>query len=201
MLPTTPLQHLLLADTSGVLIATSGNAPDEPMARTEEEALATLQGLADAFLVHDRTIHTRVDDSIARVVHRVDGPGTVLLRRARGFVPDPLPAPFEVPPVLALGAELKNTVCLGSGTSLHVGQHIGDLKSPGNQRFFADTIGHLRQVFDVTPATSRTICTRTSTAPATPAPARTWSRWPYSTITRTWRPAWPTTVWTARSSA
>ncbi|MFD0163895.1 carbamoyltransferase HypF [Streptomyces decoyicus] len=151
MLPTTPLQHLLLADTSGVLIATSGNAPDEPMARTEEEALATLQGLADAFLVHDRTIHTRVDDSIARVVHRADGPVEVLLRRARGFVPDPLPAPFEVPPVLALGAELKNTVCLGSGTSLYVGQHIGDLKSPGNQRFFADTIGHLRQVFDVTP--------------------------------------------------
>ncbi|WP_260634137.1 carbamoyltransferase HypF [Streptomyces angustmyceticus] len=151
MLPTTPLQHLLLADTAGVLIATSGNAPDEPMARTEEEALGTLQGLADAFLVHDRPIHTRVDDSIARVVHRAEGPETVLLRRARGFVPDPLPAPFELPPVLAVGAELKNTACLGAGTSLHVGQHIGDLKSPGNQRFFADTISHLRGIFDVTP--------------------------------------------------
>ncbi|MEV6569244.1 Sua5/YciO/YrdC/YwlC family protein [Streptomyces kronopolitis] len=101
MLPTTPLQHLLLADTSGVLIATSGNAPDEPMARTEEEALAALGGMADAFLVHDRTIHTRVDDSIARVVRHAEGPAPVLLRRARGYVPDPLPTPFEIPPVLA----------------------------------------------------------------------------------------------------
>ncbi|MCL6300755.1 carbamoyltransferase HypF [Streptomyces kronopolitis] len=151
MLPTTPLQHLLLADTSGVLIATSGNAPDEPMARTEEEALAALRGMADAFLVHDRTVHTRVDDSIARVVRHADGPAPVLLRRARGYVPDPLPTPFAIPPVLAVGAELKNTACLGAGSALHVGQHIGDLKSPGNQRFFADTVSHLRGLFDVTP--------------------------------------------------
>ncbi|GHH78995.1 carbamoyltransferase HypF [Streptomyces sulfonofaciens] len=151
MLPTTPLQHLLLAGTAGVLVATSGNAPDEPMARTEEEALAALPGLADAFLVHDRVIHTRVDDSIARVVPTPQGPAAVLLRRARGFVPDPLPTPFPIPPVLAVGAELKNTVCLGAGNSLHVGQHIGDLKTPGNQRFFTDTIAHLRQIFHVSP--------------------------------------------------
>ncbi|MFI7102357.1 carbamoyltransferase HypF [Streptomyces sp. NPDC050161] len=151
MLPTTPLQHLLLAGTSGVLIATSGNAPDEPMARTEDEALDTLQGLADHFLVHNRAIHLRIDDSIARIVHSAGEPKVTFLRRARGYVPDPVPAPFEIPPVLAVGGELKNTVCVGSGTSLYVGQHIGDLKTTGNQRFFAETIDHLRGVFGVTP--------------------------------------------------
>ncbi|ANW21568.1 carbamoyltransferase HypF [Streptomyces clavuligerus] len=151
MLPATPLQHLLLAAAGPVLIATSANAPDEPMARTEEEALRGLRGLADAFLVHDREIHMRVDDSIARVVHSTVEPKVTFVRRARGYVPDPVPAPFPVPPVLALGAELKNTVCLGSGDNLYVSQHIGDLKSLGNQRFFADTIAHLRSVFGVTP--------------------------------------------------
>ncbi|MDO0929507.1 carbamoyltransferase HypF [Streptomyces sp. TG1A-8] len=152
MLPATPLQHLLLDAVAPVLIATSANAPDEPMARTEEEALGALRGLADAFLVHDRDVHMRVDDSIARVVHSTTEPKVTFIRRARGYAPDPVPAPFPLPPVLAVGAELKNTVCLGSGDSLYPSQHIGDLKSPGNQRFFADTIDHLRDIFGVTPA-------------------------------------------------
>ncbi|MGV9901184.1 carbamoyltransferase HypF [Streptomyces sp. NPDC003388] len=152
MLPATPLQHLLLDAVAPVLVATSANAPGEPMARTEREALEGLQGLADAFLVHDREVHVRVDDSIARVVHSTVRPRTAFVRRARGFVPDPLPAPFPLPPVLAVGAELKNTVCLAGGDSLFPSQHIGDLKSPGNQRFFKDTIGHLRTLFGITPA-------------------------------------------------
>ncbi|MEU8927445.1 carbamoyltransferase HypF [Kitasatospora sp. NPDC048545] len=151
MLPATPLQHLLLADAGDVLIATSANAADEPMARTEDEALRTLGGIADAFLVHDREIHTRVDDSIARVVRSTVEPKVAFVRRARGFVPDPVPAPFPLPPVLALGAELKNTVCLGEGGNLYPSQHLGDLKSPGNQRFFTETIDHLRALFGVTP--------------------------------------------------
>ncbi|GAA3367684.1 carbamoyltransferase HypF [Streptomyces sannanensis] len=151
MLPATPLQHLLLHAVGPVLIATSANAPDEPMACTEDEALHSLQSLADAFLVHDREIHTRVDDSIARVVHSTVDPKVAFVRRARGYVPDPVPTPFPVPPVLALGAELKNTVCLGSGDNLYVSQHIGDLKTLGNQQFFADTIAHLRAMFGMTP--------------------------------------------------
>ncbi|WP_409471672.1 carbamoyltransferase HypF [Streptomyces sp. HC307] len=151
MLPATPLQLLLLDDVAPVLIATSANAADEPMVHTEEEAHRALAGLADAVLVHDRAIHMRVDDSIARVVHSAVEPKVTFIRRARGYVPDPVPAPFPVSPILAVGGELKNTVCLGSGDSLYVSQHIGDLKSLGNQRFFADTVAHLSGAFGVTP--------------------------------------------------
>jgi hydrogenase maturation protein HypF len=151
MLPATPLQYLLLAASRDVLIATSGNAPDEPMARTEEEALRDLSGLVDGFLVHNREIHMRVDDSIARVVHSTVAPKTVFLRRARGYAPDPIPAPFPVPPVLALGAELKDTICVGQGSALYLSQHLGDLKTPGNQEFFKETIAHLQGILGVTP--------------------------------------------------
>jgi hydrogenase maturation protein HypF len=151
MLPATPLQYLLLHASRDVLIATSGNAPDEPMARTEAEALRDLSGMVDGLLVHNREIHVRVDDSIARVVHGTVAPKTVFIRRARGYAPDPIPAPFPVPPLLALGAELKNTVCIGQGNALYLSQHIGDLKTPGNQEFFDHTIAHLRGILDVTP--------------------------------------------------
>jgi hydrogenase maturation protein HypF len=151
MLPATPVQHLLLAAARDVLIATSGNLPDEPMARTEAEALRDLAQLVDAFLVHNREIHLRVDDSIARIVRSELNPKVTFLRRARGYVPDPVPAPFPVPPLLALGAELKNTVCVGRDRALYLSQHIGDLKSPGNQRFFADTVAYLSDVFGVRP--------------------------------------------------
>ncbi len=151
MLPATPLQHLLLTNGSNVLVATSANASGEPMAHTETEALTVLSGVVDGFLVHNRDIHMRVDDSIARVVHSEIAPKVTFLRRARGYAPDPIPAPFAVPPVLALGAELKNTVCLGAGTSLYPSQHIGDLSSVGNQRFFEQTIDHLRGLFGITP--------------------------------------------------
>ncbi|HEY0192270.1 MAG TPA: carbamoyltransferase HypF [Kofleriaceae bacterium] len=151
MLPATPLQYLLLAGAGDVLIATSGNAADEPMARTEAEALRDLGEMVDGFLVHDREIAMRVDDSIARVVHSERSPKTTFLRRARGYAPDPVPAPFPVPPILAVGAELKNTVCVADGHALYLSQHLGDLKTLGNQAFFAETIRHLRDVLGVTP--------------------------------------------------
>ncbi|MCT9076392.1 carbamoyltransferase HypF [Streptomyces fulvoviolaceus] len=151
MLPTTPLQYLLLAHGGDVLIATSGNAPDEPMARTEDEAFAQLTPLVDGFLVHDREVHMRVDDSIARVVRAPSGPAVTVIRRARGYTPDPITTPVPVAPVLALGPELKNTVCLGDERTLQLSQHIGDLKTTGNQQFFEHTINHLRSVFHLTP--------------------------------------------------
>ncbi|HEX9993477.1 MAG TPA: carbamoyltransferase HypF [Acidimicrobiales bacterium] len=151
MLPATPIQELLLAATGDVLVATSGNAPDEPMASTEDEALGQLAGFVDGFLVHDRAIHMRVDDSIARVVHSRVAPKVTFLRRARGYVPDPIPAPFPVPPLVALGAELKNTVCVAQDRSLYVSQHIGDLKTAGNRTYLVEALTHLRSVFGVTP--------------------------------------------------
>jgi hydrogenase maturation protein HypF len=151
MLPATPLQYLLLAASRDVLIATSGNAVDEPMVRTEEDAVRDLCEVVDGVLTHDREIHTRVDDSIARIVHSQVAPKITFLRRARGYAPDPVPAPFPVAPVLALGAELKNTVCVGKGSSLYLSQHIGDLKTVGNQQFFSQTIGHLQGITGVTP--------------------------------------------------
>ncbi|MCW2642599.1 MAG: carbamoyltransferase HypF, partial [Dactylosporangium sp.] len=151
MLPATPLQHLLLAAATDVLIATSGNAPDEPMARTEAEALRVLGGVVGGFLTHDRPIHVRVDDSIARVVRSDLAPKLTFLRRARGYAPDPIPAPFPMTPTLSVGAELKDTVCVASGTSLYLSQHIGDLKTAGNREFFAETVDHLCDLFDVTP--------------------------------------------------
>jgi hydrogenase maturation protein HypF len=152
MLPSTPMQHLLLAAGFPVLVATSGNAPGEPMATTAEQARRDLSSVCDAFLEHNRAIHARVDDSIGRVLPLVTGPRKQVIRRARGYVPQPITPPFPVPAVLAVGPELKNTACLGSGERLIIGQHIGDLKSEGNRRFLAESVEHLRHLSGITPA-------------------------------------------------
>src|SRR5262249_50956376 len=111
MLPYTPLHHLLLADGPAVLVMTSGNRAEEPIARDNEEAQFKLGAIADLLLVHDREIHTRADDSVVRAVA-----GTVqAVRRSRGFVPEPIPLGVSAPPLCAVGAELKNTVCLTRG--------------------------------------------------------------------------------------
>ena len=124
MLPYSPLHHLLLADAGCTLVLTSGNVSDEPIAYRDEDALARLAPIADAFLVHDRPIHMRTDDSVARVVH---GRPRVL-RRSRGFVPESLALPVPCAQhVLACGAELKSTFCLARGDRAWIGHHIGDL--------------------------------------------------------------------------
>ncbi|MGA7986775.1 MAG: carbamoyltransferase HypF [Candidatus Dormiibacterota bacterium] len=126
MLPYTPMHHLLLRASGTILVVTSGNVSEEPIARENDEALRRLGRIADRFLLHDRDIAARYDDSVVRVV---DGTAH-LIRRARGYCP--LPVRVESPggPVLALGAHLKNTFCVLRGGNAFTGPHIGDLDTP-----------------------------------------------------------------------
>jgi len=153
MLPYSPLHHLLLADTAVPLVMTSGNASDEPIAYTDADALHRLDAIADAFLLHDRPIHTRADDSVARVVAVGGRRRPLLLRRSRGYVPADLALPIAAPvPLLAVGAELKSTFCLAKGARAWVGQHIGDLRNYETLRSFRAGVEHFERLFAVTPA-------------------------------------------------
>lgn len=148
MLPYTPLHHLLLGLLPGPIVLTSGNISDEPIVYRDEEALAALSPVADGFLAHDRAIHTRLDDSVARSVRGRE----TLVRRSRGYAPEPLPLPWDVQrPVLACGAELKNTVCLAAGRRAYLSGHIGDLENHETLRSFVSGIDHLRRLFDISP--------------------------------------------------
>jgi [NiFe] hydrogenase maturation protein HypF len=125
-LPYTPLHHLLLGDIGVPLVMTSGNLSDEPMVTTNGDALEQLRDVADVFLMHNRDIVTRVDDSVAQVIDRAPA----LLRRARGYVPLAIEAGRAFSePILACGAQLKNTFCIATGTNAFLGPHIGDLES------------------------------------------------------------------------
>jgi hydrogenase maturation protein HypF len=148
MLPYTPLHHLLLRALGRPMVLTSGNTSDEPIAYDDEDALARLAGIADAFCVHDRPIHMRTDDSVVRVFRGRE----MIMRRSRGYAPEPirLRAPFPRP-VLGCGAELKNTFCLGRDDHAFVSHHIGDLENYETFRSFAEGIAHFRRLFEVTP--------------------------------------------------
>jgi hydrogenase maturation protein HypF len=145
MLPYSPLHHLLLAGVGEPLVMTSGNVSDEPIAYRDDDARERLDGIADAFLLHDRPIHTRTDDSVVR--------GPVILRRSRGYVPGvlrlPVPARRDV---LACGAELKSTFCLARGERAWVGHHVGDLKNAETLRSFEEGVAHFERLFAVAPA-------------------------------------------------
>ncbi|MGD0062346.1 MAG: carbamoyltransferase HypF [Streptosporangiaceae bacterium] len=148
MLPYTPLHHLLLQAVGRPIVLTSGNVSDEPILYRDRDALDGLGGIADAFLVHDRAIHIRTDDSVARVV----GGRPMLIRRSRGYVPEPLSVTSTFPrPVLACGAELKNTFCLARGDHAFVSHHIGDLENAETLRSFTEGIEHFRRLFDIDP--------------------------------------------------
>ncbi len=149
MLPYSPLHHLLLNDAGATLVMTSGNVSDEPIAYRDEDALRRLGGIADLVLLHDRPIHVRTDDSVVRAVPRR---AALLIRRSRGYVPASMDLPLAVArPVLACGAELKNTFCLVKGSRAWVGHHIGDLKNYETLRAFREGIEHFRALFAVEP--------------------------------------------------
>jgi hydrogenase maturation protein HypF len=149
MLPYSPLHHLLLADVGATLVLTSGNVSDEPIAYRDEDALDRLKDIADLVLVHDRPIETRTDDSVVRA--GLSHP--MVLRRSRGYVPAAvaLSGPGAARPILACGAELKNTFCLVKGTRAWVSHHIGDLENYETLRSFQEGIAHFKRLFAVEP--------------------------------------------------
>jgi hydrogenase maturation protein HypF len=153
MLPYSPLHHLLLADAAVPLVMTSGNVSDEPIAYRDEDALARLAGIADLFLMHDRPIETRTDDSVVRTVASGTTRRPLLVRRSRGHVPASLRLPVAAArPILACGAELKNTFCVAREGQAWVGHHIGDLENWETLRSFTEGIDHFERLFAVEPA-------------------------------------------------
>lgn len=150
MLAYTPLHLLLLEPEPGfpeLLVMTSGNLSEEPICYEDEEAVQRLKLIADAFLLHDRPIHTRVDDSVARVIHE----SPYLIRRARGYAPDPLTVPETLPPILAAGTELKNTFCLTKDRYVFLSHHIGDMQNYETLRSFEEGITHYERLFRIQP--------------------------------------------------
>jgi len=147
MLPYTPLHHVLLADLGFPVVATSGNRSDEPICTDQREAIERLRGLADVFLVHDRPIARHVDDSIVRVAAGRD----LVLRRARGYAPLPVSLGSQFPPVLGVGAHLKNSVALSVGANVFVSQHIGDLETVEAFGAFERVIESLERMYESKP--------------------------------------------------
>ena len=152
MLPYTPLHHLLLHGPSGrprfdALVMTSGNCRQEPIALGNREALERLGGLADAFLLHDRDIHMRCDDTVARP----EAARTCFLRRSRGYVPVPVFLGFDVANVLAVGGHFKSTIALSRQQTVFLSQHIGDLENLQTLEFFRQSVRHLKAVLDIHP--------------------------------------------------
>jgi hydrogenase maturation protein HypF len=150
MLPYAPLHHLLFRgreECPRALVLTSGNRSEEPIATDNAEALARLGTIADAFLLHDRPIQTPCDDSVIRVVAGAELP----VRRARGYAPLPVRLPFETPPILACGAELKATICLARGSYAFLSPHIGDLGNHETWVAYRDMVERMMRLFRIRP--------------------------------------------------
>ncbi len=147
MLPYTPLHHLLMAELGFPVVATSGNLAQEPICTDEDEALQRLGPIADLFLVHNRPIARPVDDSIVRVVME----RALMLRRARGYAPLPVEYQVPLPPLLAVGAHLKNTVAISVDQHIFVSQHIGDLETVQARETFQKAITSFQQLYDLQP--------------------------------------------------
>jgi hydrogenase maturation protein HypF len=147
MLPSTPLHHLLMRDLGFPVVCTSGNLSDEPICIEDREALRRLDGIADYFLVHNRPIVRPMDDSVVRVVRGRE----MVLRRSRGYAPLPVRLRQPAPPILAVGAQLKNTVALSVGPEVFVSQHIGDLETSEAHAAFRTAAADLPRLYDVAP--------------------------------------------------
>ncbi|GAC1619550.1 MAG: carbamoyltransferase HypF [Ktedonobacteraceae bacterium] len=156
MLPYTPLHHLLLRaftaaiapDCLPVMVMTSGNLSDEPIAYQDNDARERLISIAEGMLTHDRDIHMRCDDSVMRITAGSEQ----FFRRSRGYAPEPIPLSLNLPmPLLACGGHLKNTFCLGKGQRAFISHHIGDLENPETLTSFREGIAHFQQLFDIYP--------------------------------------------------
>ena len=153
MLPYTPLHFLLFGDQLdsppefSALVMTSGNLSEEPIVTSNRDALIRLGRIADAFLFHNRDIHTRVDDSVERVFEDKER----VLRRSRGYAPYPVTLHFPVAEILACGAELKNTFCLTKEHHAFLSQHIGDLENYETLVFFEETLARMKELFRIAP--------------------------------------------------
>ena len=167
MLPYTPLHHLLFTDSMPPLVMTSGNLSEEPIATDNDEARTRLASLADAFLMHNRDIHIRCDDSVVRVFseqlssHQLSVNNkqatdhrslfTYPLRRSRGYSPFPVKLPWEVPQLLAAGSELKNTFCITNKNYAFLSHHIGDMENYETLKSFEQGVEHFERLFRVKP--------------------------------------------------
>ena len=162
MLPYTPLHHLLLHDVGRPLVMTSGNLSEEPIAKDNEEALERLADIADAFLLHDRDIYARYDDSVVQVSQFANPksgsptPKLQIMRRARGYAPFPIPLPFEVGQVFAAGPLLKNTFTLTRERYAFVSQHIGDLENLETLEHYEAALATYQRLFRIAP--ERVVC-------------------------------------------
>lgn len=147
-LPYTPLHHIMLRKLRKPVIATSANITDEPIVKDEKDAFTRLSDVADYLLTHNRDIVRRCDDSVVRIVAERQMP----VRRSRGFVPAPVIVPFKFSkPVLALGANMNNTIALGIDNRVFVSQHIGDLDTPLAVEFYEETVNDYLRLFDIVP--------------------------------------------------
>ena len=154
ILPYTPMHYLIFKEMDRPLVMTSGNITEEPIYYRDEEAIEKLQDVVDYFLIHDRKIHMRCDDSVTRVFISLDGKFSkeYIIRRARGYVPKPLTLSYKVKyPILAVGAQLKNTFALAKDNHVFISHHIGDLDNFSAVTAFEDSIPHFEKLFDIYP--------------------------------------------------
>jgi len=147
MLPYTPLHCLILQGGFLALVMTSGNLSEEPIAIDNQEALQRLGDIADYFLMHNRDIYLRSDDSVARIISNK----VILLRRSRGYAPQPILLNKSAKQILGCGAEVKNAICLTKGKYAFISQHIGDMENLETYQFFQMTIEHLKKLMEIDP--------------------------------------------------
>lgn len=150
MLPYTPLHYLLLEPEDGypgVFVMTSGNLSEEPIAYKDMDASARLETIADGFLINNREIHIRVDDSVSRIIHS----GMYPIRRSRGYAPSPIQTNQPLPAILAVGAELKNTIALSRENYIFLSHYVGDLENFETHQSFEEAIAHIQSLFRISP--------------------------------------------------
>jgi hydrogenase maturation protein HypF len=147
MLPYTPLHHLLIRDTGRPLVMTSGNLSEEPIVKDNDEALRRLNNIADYFLLHNRNIYARYDDSVTLV----EAGSPRIIRRARGYAPYPIKLPFKSAQILGCGAEEKNTFCLTRDNYAFISQHIGDMENMETMEHYVNALELYKKIFRINP--------------------------------------------------